>query len=288
LNAPHPPPGYEVGDAFAQDKTGVLYRAVQTRLDRPVTLKILKAEYVDNERAQRLFLEERDLVTGLEHPNVLLTIDVGETEGRPWFVTESTAEPRLNEAVRGGEPLQELRAVRIALGIARGLDYLGNRGLIYKNVRPENILLPRPAAPKLITFRYVRRIDEAAAFQGAKVQSGHYCAPELTRSDLGAVSTKANVYALGALLYGLLAGVPPVEGRSAEARRAHAEGDIVPLKERRAFLRDRAYAVVGRLLAHDPSQRADTAAAVALLAAYERDPLVANPLRKKRRKRRRH
>ncbi len=280
------PEGYEVGAAFAQDKTGILYRAVQTRLDRPVTLKILKASYVANDAARRLFLEERDIVTGIEQPNVLLTIDLGDFNDRPWFVTESMAEPKLSEALRGNEPVEERRAVRIVLGIARGLDYLGSRGLIYKNVRPENILLPRPAAPKLITFRYVRRIEEALSFQGAKVQSGLYCAPELTRSDLGHVTTKANVYALGALLYRMLAGVPPVQGTSAEARAAHAAGEVAPLKDVRPYLRDRAYAVVGRLLAHDPRHRADTAAAVALLAAYENDPLVANPLQKGRRKRR--
>lgn len=280
------PEGYEVGAAFAQDKTGILYRAVQTRLDRPVTLKILKAGYTSNETARRLFIEERDLVTGLEQPNLLLTIDVGEFDGRPWFVTESVSEPKLSEALRGGEPIEERRAVRIALGIARALDYLGSRGLIYKNVRPENILLPRPAAPKLVTFRYVRRIEEAVSFQGAKVQSGLYCAPELTRSDLGSVTSKANVYALGALLYRMLAGVAPVDGTSAEARAAHAAGEIKPLKEVRPYMRDRAYAVVGRLLAHEPRTRADTAAAVALLSAYENDPLVANPLQKRRRKRR--
>jgi len=279
--------GYELGDAFAQDKTGVLYRALQTRLDRPVTFKILKPQFVDNARARALFLDERDLLAGVEHANVLLTIDVGEWEGPLWFVTESIAEPRLSESFRAGEALEERRAVRIALGIARGLDYLGERGLIYKNVRPENILLPRPAAPKLITFRNVRRIEEAASFQGAKVQTGLYCAPELVRTDLGKVTTKANVYALGALLYRMLAGTAPVEGSSAEAREAHARGEVVPLKERRPYLRDRAYAVVNRLLAHEPRQRADLAAAVALLAAYENDPLVANPLRKKRRTRRR-
>jgi len=165
------------------------------------------------------------------------------------------------------------------------LDYLAGRGLIYKNVRPENILLPRPAAPKLVTFRYVRRIEEAASFQGANVQTGLYCAPELTRTDRGKVTTKANVYALGALLYHMLAGTAPVAGNSSEARQAHASGDVVPLKECRPYLRDRAYAVVNRLMAHDPRQRADTAAAVALLAAYENDPLVANPLRTKRRTR---
>jgi serine/threonine-protein kinase len=282
LNAPE---GYELGDAYAKDKTGILYRAVQTRLDRPVTLKVLRSKYVANERARALFLEERDLVTGLEQPNILLTLDLGETDGRPWFATESTFEPRLSESLKSGEPIPELRAVNIALGLARAVHYLAMRGLVYKNVRPQNILLPRPAAPKLVTFRYVRRLEEAASFQGAKVQSGLYCAPELTRDDLGPVQSKANVYALGALLYQMLAGGPPVDGSSSEARAVHAAGEVISLKERRPYLRDRAYSVVNRLMAHKPANRADTAAAVALLEAYSNDPLVAQPLKKKRRPR---
>ena len=281
MNAPD---GYELGDAFARDKTGVWYRAVQTRLDRPVTLKILRAEFVDQPAARRLFVEERELITGLEHPNVLLTLDVGERDDRPWFVTESTLEPRLSDSIRGGEPLPELRAVQIALGVARALHYLAGRGLVYKNLRPQNILLPRPNVPKLLTFRYVRRMAEARAFQGANVQSGLYCAPELTRSDLGPVDAKANVYALGAILYQLFAGAPPVEGASAEARAAHAAGDVRPLRERRPYLRDRAYAVVGSLMAHRPADRADAAAAVALLEEYAHDPLVANPPRSTKRR----
>ncbi|MEM8885826.1 MAG: protein kinase [Planctomycetota bacterium] len=276
--------GYELGDAYAEDKTGVLYRAVQTRLDRPVTLKALKAEFARHDAARSLFLEERELVTGLEDPHLLLTLDVGETDERPWFVTESTAEPRLQETLKSAEPIEELRAVRIALGIAKAIHYLAQRGQIYKNVRPQNILMPRPAHPKLLTFRYVRRQSEAPSFQGARVQSGLYCAPELSRKDLGTVGSKANVYALGALLYQMLAGGPPVDAPSSEAREAHARGDVPLLKDRRPYLRDRAYSVVNRLLAHDPADRPDPAAAVALLEAYANDPLVANPLQSRKRK----
>lgn len=278
------PEGYELGDALSRDKTGVLYRAVQTRLRRPVTLKILREEFADRPAAREVFLEERELITGLEHPNLLLTIDVGERDGLLWFATESTLEPLLSDALGEAEPMEELRAVHIALGIARALHYLATRGLVYKNVRPQNVLLPRPSAPKLITFRYVRRVTEAPTFQGANVQSGHYCAPELTRTDLGPPDGRANVYALGAILYRLLSGCLPVEGDSAEARAAHAAGDVIPLKERRPYLRDRAYAVVGSLMAHRPQDRADPAAAAGLLEEYALDPLVAHPPQSRKRR----
>ena len=87
-----------------------------------------------------------------------------------------------------------------------------------------------------------------------------------------------------------MAGTPPLEGKSSAARDAHASGDIEPLRERRPYMRDRAYTLVGQLMCHDLKRRADTAAAVALLEAYARDPLVANPpvaSRRRRHKKRR-
>ncbi len=281
------PAGYEIGTAFARDKTGVYYRAHQSRLNRAVTFKAMREELRENARARALFDEERRLVASMEHPNLLLTIDTGEIGGLPYVVTESVAEPTLREALDGPEPLPEARTVKIALGIARALHYLAGRGLLYKNLRPQHVLLPRPAAPKLLTFRNVRSLAEAASFRAANVQSGAYCAPELVRDDLGPVSAKANVYALGCILYEMLAGVPPAGAGAKDARAAHAAGVLPSLKERRPFLRDRAHAVVGRLIQHDPVRRPDPGAAVALLEAYDNDPLLTRPLRKRSRRSRR-
>jgi serine/threonine-protein kinase len=281
------PDGYELGSSYHKDKTGIYYRALQVRLDRPVTIKVAREEFLEKPRAMQLFEEERSRVAGLEHKNLLLAMDTGSVDGIPYLVTESTAEPNLAEALRTGEPLEEARAVSIALGLAEALHYLARQELIYKNVTPRNVLLPRPAAPKLLTFRHVKPLAEASGFRRANVQSGAYCAPELMRSDLGPVTGKVNVYALGALLYHMLAGGPPCEGTSAEARKAHAENAIPPLKARRPYLRDRAYAVVGRLMRHDPGPRAATAEAVRLLEEYRGDPLLKRPLKSRRKRPRR-
>jgi len=280
------PEGFQLGAVLAEDRTGRLYRGIQSRLSRPVTVKMLRAELASNDKARALFLEERTIVAGLEHPNLLLTLGVGEVDGLPYFVTESIAEPTLDDALSAEELPSETTSIAIATGIAKALDYLAQRGLIYKNLKPSHVLLPRPAAPKLLTFRHVRATSEAPRFRSTPVQTGAYCAPELVRKDLGPVTIKANVYALGGIFYQLLAGVPPVEGTSAEARAAHAAGRLRPLKDVRPFLRDRAYVVVGRLLSHDPAVRPDPAEAVAILEEYANDPLVARPLKTRRRRRR--
>jgi serine/threonine-protein kinase len=280
------PDGYRLGEAFDRDRTGTFHRGIQVKLNRPVTIKLLREELKGDERARAIFLEERVVTASLEHANILLTLGVGEVGGLPYFVTESIAEPTLEDALSGEELPSETAAVAIAIGIAKALEYLARRDLICKNVSPRNILLPRPLVPKLLTFRNVRSTAEAPRFRGAQVQSGAYCAPELVRSDLGPVTIKANVYALGGILYHLLAGVPPVEGGSGEAREAHAAGRVRPLKEVRPFLRDRAHSVVASLMSHDPAQRPDAGGAVALLEAYANDPLVTRPLKTRRKRRR--
>jgi len=283
------PDGYELGAPFAKDKTGILYRAVQLKLDRAVTIKALKPKLKVHPRARQIFLAERALMARLDHPHLLGTLDTGEVDGLPYVVTESLDETTLEAALRGDEPVEELLAVRIALGIAEALAYLEKRKLIYKNLKPSQILTPRPHMPKLVTFRQVRKLDEAPSFFGANVQSGAYCAPELTRPGLGPISAKSNVYALGCLLYEMLAGAKPVAGNSAECRAAHAKGEVTPLKEARPFLRDRAGATVDKLMRLLPADRASAFDAVTLLQEYLNDPLVSRPLvaRKKRRRRRR-
>ncbi len=280
------PEGFQLGAAVGEDRTGTLYPGVQSKLNRPVTVKALREELKGDEKARALFLEERQLVLGLEHPNILLTLNIGETEGLPYFVTESIAEPTLADALGADELPSETTAVGIAIGIARALEYLAGKDLIYKNLAPGNVLLPRPVAPKLLTFRLVRSIAEAPRFRAAPVQSGAYCAPELVRKDLGPVTIKANVYALGGILYHLLAGAPPVAPGSADVREAHASGRLRPLKEARPFLRDRAYVTVGRLLSHDPAVRPDPKEAVAILEEYVQDPLVTHPLKTRRKRHR--
>jgi serine/threonine-protein kinase len=281
-----PPDGYRLGALLGRDRTGTLYRAVQVKLNRPVTIKLLRADQAGDPRTRALFLEERALVAGLEHPNLLLTIAVGEAGDVPFYVTDPISEPTLEDALGGEELLSETAALLIAHGIARAVHHLAARTLVYKNLHPRNILLPRPTVPKLLTFRNVRNLAEAHLFRSSQVQSGAYCAPELVRADLGPVTTKANVYALGCILYRMLAGALPVEGDSAEQRAAHAAGRVRPLKDVRPFLRDRAQATVASLMAHHPDARPDAEQAIALIEAYMNDPLVARPLRTRRKRRR--
>jgi len=281
------PPGYDLGPVYAEDATGIFYKAVQLSLARPVTVKMLRDGTEKDDPTLAHFVKEISVVTSLEHVNLLLAVDSGTIRGLPYLVTESTIEPTLLKALRDHEPLEEPRAVRIALGIAHAIRHLESKNFIYKNLNAKHVLLPRPASPKLTTFRQVKPIAEAAAFRRSNVQSANYCAPELVRDDLGPVTARANVYALGALLYHMFSGRPPADDMEGDVRELHARGEIPPLKTLRPYLRDRAHTVVGNLMAQDPADRPDPAAAVALLEAYVNDPLLSTSITKKKRRRRR-
>ncbi|MGQ0614637.1 MAG: protein kinase domain-containing protein [Planctomycetaceae bacterium] len=279
------PPGYELGAAYAEDRTGVLYRAVQSSLDRPVTLKMLAEDKGGDSNAIALFIREIAIVASLEHPNLLLAVDTGTVEGRPYLVTESTAEPTLAEALKAGEPMPEPRASAIALGLMRAIHHLETKAFLYKNLRPANVLLPRPSAPKLVTYRNIKPAAQANELRRSNVQSAAYCAPELVREDLGPVSARAGVYAVGAILYQMVAGAPAVEGPSAEVRSAHAAGKVPSLKSRCPRLRSKTHALVARLMAHDPVERPNPASAVALLESLASEPMLPAPVAHRRRRR---
>jgi len=114
-----PPEGFQLGAVLAEDRTGTLYRGIQSRLNRPVTIKAFREELKEDESARALFLEERQVVGGLEHQNLLLTLGMGEVEGLPYFVTESIAEPTLADALGGEELPSETTAIAIATARCR-------------------------------------------------------------------------------------------------------------------------------------------------------------------------
>ncbi len=274
--------GYCVQRVLGTDATGIYVDALQEALDRPVTIKFM---HRDGDAAVRQqFEQEVHLCTKLKHPSLLSAIDSGEVDHRPYLVTESIRLPTLAHELKGGQLIEEKRAVTLALHLARALQYLDSGRLIYRNLQPAYVLLP-DQAPRLLTYRQIRRAREADGLRAQKSQNAAYCAPELVAAELGKASIKANVYALGALLYQMLAGKPPLEGPDASVRTAHAHALVPPLRTRRPGAPERAERLVSRLMTPDPEARPSPTEAVTLLEAYLNDPFVRSPLRSRKTRR---
>jgi hypothetical protein len=240
---------------------GVVYKAIDRCLERPVALKLLRGG--EPEKARR-FLAEARLLARLDHPNLCRVYDAGRLGGRPFVALELVEGPTLGEAAPA---LALEEKLRVALGLAEGLAAVHQAGLVHRDVKPANVVVGRrpdgSLRPCLVDFGIAR---EAGAGDGAEtgvvLGTPAYLAPE--QAAAGAVDPRTDLYAVGAVLYELLAGEPPFGlGDSAKLIRRVLAEEPRPLAEVRPELPADLAALVMRCLAKDPDRRHPSAEALA-------------------------
>ncbi len=219
---PHPPEivsrtligGYELLEELGRGGMGVVYKARQTAVDRVVALKmILGGRLASAEEVQR-FRMEAAAAAHLDHPHIVPLHEVGEHEGRPffsmkWIDGESLAQqiPRLKSNPRA--------AVQILSQVAKAVHYAHQRGVIHRDLKPANILLDRQQQPHISDFGLARRVEGGSSQTrtGVIIGTPSYMAPEQA-SGKSDVTTAADVYSLGAILFETLTGRPPFCGET--------------------------------------------------------------------------
>jgi hypothetical protein len=255
---------YELIVELARGGMGVVFKARQTSLNRIVAVKmVLSGELASPADVQR-FKAEAEAAASLDHPNILPVYEVGEHDGRPYFSMKladgGSLAGRVAELV--GRPRE---AAALVAAVARAVDFAHRRGVLHRDLKPANILLDAAGAPLVTDFGLAKRIGSDAGLTrtGAVVGTPGYMAPEQARGDKG-LTTAADIYSLGAILYELLTGRPPFQAATAldtvlqvlerepdDPRQANptAEADLA--------------AIALRCLAKDPLRRYATAAELA-------------------------
>src|SRR5687767_15161976 len=197
---------------------GVVYRATQLDLERPVALKIVAPELVQDETARRCFVQESRLAASIDHPHVIPIHRAGEEGGVPYLVMRYVAGDDGRSLVRREGPLSPERAARIVAQVADALDAAHMAGLVHRDVKPANVLLGAGDHAYLSDFgltRHVRSISDATR-TGHWVGTLDYVAPEQIRG--GEIDARADVYALGCLLFFLLTAQVPFPSEGDEAK----------------------------------------------------------------------
>ena len=198
---------------LGEGATGVVYRAHQQSLDRPVALKILRPEFArDPTFVERLGREAR-AAAALEHPHLVRAYAVGEEDGRHYIAMDLVEGGTAADAMRAGV-VDSDRAIEIGLAVARALAYGHERGLVHRDVKPSNVLLGDDGTIKLADLGLSKRIlsaDETLSRPGTTLGTPAYMAPEQIR-DASAVGPASDVYAFAASLAHLLTGEPPFRG----------------------------------------------------------------------------
>jgi predicted Ser/Thr protein kinase len=254
----------QAGDVFAGHRItglagrggmGVVYRAEQLDLERPVALKLIATPLARDEDFRERFVRESRAAAAIDHPNVIPVYSAGEEDGRLYLAMRFVDGEDLRTLVRRGGPLTPHRAAAVIAQVANALDAAHARGLVHRDIKPANVLLDGEHA-YLTDFGLTKRLSGETTMTGSGRWVGTlgYIAPEQIRGE--AVDARADVYALGCLLFYLLTAVAPYRRDSDEATLYAHLNDPAP--DPRALVTgvpDGLADVVHRALAKDPDDR---------------------------------
>ena len=232
---------YQLVTKLGEGGMGVVYRARDTRLGREVAVKVLPAELADSPERRMRFEREARAAAALNHPNLLTVHDVGLDGGTPYLVTELLEGETLRQVLREGA-CSPASAVTWGLGIGRGLAAAHAKGVVHRDLKPDNVFLTADGGLKILDFGLAKILAQETedATQAETVtddtEAGRvlgtmgYMAPEQLRGE--PVDVRTDVFALGCVLYEMLAGRRPfVGGSSAEHASAVLRDDPPPLDE---------------------------------------------------------
>jgi WD40 repeat protein/predicted Ser/Thr protein kinase len=206
---------YELLKELGRGGMGVVYKARQISLNRPVALKLLKSDILAGEDELRRFQNEAEAVALLDHPQIVPIFEVGLHDGRRYFSMKLVGGPSLEKRLAdyGNDPKAAARLVKTA---AEAVHHAHQRGILHRDLKPSNILLDDRGEPYVTDFGLAKRVggDSELTVSGAILGTPPYMAPEQASGRRGAVTTATDVYGLGAILYALLTGDAPFRGDS--------------------------------------------------------------------------
>lgn len=227
---------------------------------RTYAAKIAHASMADDPDAAARFLQEARLLSRLEHPSIVRVHDALQLQGRPALLMELVSGPTLEEVIARDAPLAEVRLVRIARGIAAGLEHAHAAGVVHRDLKPSNVLLADGVTPKIADFGMARATSLAGADPQALTVVGtpDYMAPESI--DPLAVDARSDLYALGCVLFEMITGRTPYQAATPFGIvQQHRDAPIPALP---AGFGEPLHRLVTQLLAKSPADRPQSASAV--------------------------
>lgn len=207
---------YLLIDLIGQGGMGRVYLGRDTRLNRKIALKILSRDRMNNPRAVARFQREAQVGAQLQHENLVRIYDEGVSQGTRYLVMEYIEGKNVAQILAEGGPMPSATAGKIARQIALGLQHAHDKGLIHRDVNPQNILVTRDGTAKLTDLGLALDLgdmEEMVTRDGATVGTFDYIAPEQARHSR-AVDTRSDIYSLGCTLYHMISGQVPFPGPS--------------------------------------------------------------------------
>jgi hypothetical protein len=274
-------PGHTMEGELGRGGMGVVYRARQTELNRPVAIKmILGGKYTDA-MAQARFVVEAEVIAAIQHPHVVQVFGFGRHDDQPYFVLEYVGGGSLADRLKAAGRFPPRDAAAIVAKLADGMAAAHQKGVVHRDLKPANVLLTDAGEPKITDFGLAKMGPSDRTVTGTVIGTASYMSPEQAAGKTREVGTPADVYALGAILYELTTGRRPFHGNSV----METIQQVLTQEPKRPRLIDAKIprdleTICLKCLAKDAKQRYGTAAELAaeLLAFLDGRPITARPV----------
>lgn len=302
-NELHDHPRYRIVELLGRGGMGDVYRAEHKVMDRPVALKVIKPQLVQNDAAVRRFQREVQAAARLRHPNIVTAHDAEQAGDLHYLVMEFVDGDDLDEVIRRDGPLPVETACDYIRQAAEGLQHANDLGMVHRDIKPHNLMLERQSGTiggesvvvKILDFGLANFANEVAeevcssrihaveepdesgddelpvgvsllhqlTEMGTMMGTPDYIAPEQAQ-DAHTADIRSDIYSLGCTFYTLLTGKAPFgEGTVLDKIRAHSQQEAPPLSQCRDDVPPEVQAVLQKMLAKDPAQRYQSPAEVA-------------------------
>ena len=262
---------YELDSEIGRGGMGIVYRAKDRRLKRTVAIKLLPPELAFRSDIKTRFLREAETAAQLSHPNIVPIYTVDETEGLVFFVMAYVDGDNLAKRIfeRGVLPADDVR--RILRDVADALAYAHERGVVHRDIKPDNIIIATQNGRPMVTdFGIARAVtdgDSRLTATGMAIGTPAYMSPEQAAGER-TIDGRSDLYSLGIVAYQMLAGEPPFVAGSTPAMLVKVISERpIPVQQRRADMPDDLARAVMLLLEKDPANRFPSASA--LVAALD-------------------
>ncbi len=217
---------YEIMSRIGAGGMADVYKARDQKLDRMVAVKVLKPEFREDANFIVKFRKEAQAAAGLAHPNVVNVFDVGEDRGLYFIVMELVEGITLKAYITRKGKLSVKEATSIAIQVSLGLEAAHNRGIVHRDVKPQNIIISTDGKVKLSDFG-IAKATNSNTITGNVMGSVHYSSPEQVRG--GASDARSDVYSLGITMYEMVTGRVPYDGDSTvSVAIKHLQEEMVP------------------------------------------------------------
>jgi serine/threonine protein kinase len=267
---------FEIAEMIGEGGMAKVYRAYDPEINRSVALKILKDEHCSDEEHNSRFINEGKAAGALTHPNIVTIYDVGKLDNVPYIIMELLEGENLGDILRAGERISLQAVIDLAIEMAGALGYAHKKGVIHRDLKPDNIMMGADGASAKITDFGIARMEEAGSIESTQVGmmlgTPRYMSPEQACGTT--IDGRSDLFTLGVIMYELITGQKAFTAESIPTLiKQIVDKDPTPIRQINSQAPPGLQRIVAKLLQKKPEKRFQSGAE--LLVALERERFAA-------------